>query len=160
MIDLESKLPLYFQLKESIKKMILTSEFKEGDLVLNGYIDLTDEFKPRVNEITEIKSSSRRQNLTMYSPQVILYQTVKKIKHGRIEYILKKKDPELQVLEFDSTQIDYDNMLANVRTVAETISGLMDKNKMFWWQNIGWTCSMCWFRNLCFKTIEKKEGGD
>jgi GntR family transcriptional regulator len=33
MIDLESKLPLYFQLKESIKKMITTGELKEGDLV-------------------------------------------------------------------------------------------------------------------------------
>jgi GntR family transcriptional regulator len=33
MIDVESKLPLYFQLKESIKKMIVTGELKEGDLV-------------------------------------------------------------------------------------------------------------------------------
>jgi GntR family transcriptional regulator len=33
MIDVESKLPLYFQLKESIKKMIVMGELKEGDLV-------------------------------------------------------------------------------------------------------------------------------
>ena len=33
MIDLESKLPLYFQLKESIKKRIFSEELKEGDLV-------------------------------------------------------------------------------------------------------------------------------
>lgn len=130
-------------------------KFTTSGLLVKGAIDIIEAVKNK-KCITEIKTSTKRQNLILYSPQVILYQKAKKIDTAKIEFILKKKDPEIQVANINSTEEDYQEMLWNVKSTSEILNSLEGKPKCYWYKNSGFWCGMCWYKNICYN-IEKEK---
>jgi CRISPR/Cas system-associated exonuclease Cas4 (RecB family) len=125
--------------------------FNDG-LDVIGYIDMVD----KEDGIVELKTTGKKQNILFFSPQVILYQHAEKINNAKLEILIKKKNPEIQTVKFESNKEDYLNILANVMQVSLEIRKLLDKQKMYWWQNVGFGCGMCWYKSICFnkKVIE------
>jgi len=113
---------------------------------LTGYIDRIDDD----NAIKEIKTAGRTPSLEMYTPQICLYCAATKRNKAEIEVVIKKKQPDIIIQKFEFNPLDFTNILANVRQVVDTIKSMDGKPKEYWWQNSGFMCNMCWYKEECF----------
>lgn len=125
------------------------AKLKNG-IEITGVIDRidTDEEQPVV---IEMKTTKRKSGIEFYSPQLCLYQAVKKIPKGKIEVVIMKKEPEFYEQEFRFAKVDFINTLAGLKQIAETIKNLENKPMEYWWQNVNFWCQMCWYKSVCFK---------
>lgn len=127
------------------------TNFKNHALSIIGYIDRIDD-----QVIVELKTTAKTPNLLMYSPQVILYGHSQKINNVKIECVIKKKEPEVLEVPFRITEEQKNNMLYNILSVSQAIQNLDGKGIGFWWQNAGFACGMCWYKDACFGRISKQ----